>query len=397
MEVSKFAILGNLFLAESIVVYPVIYLSLLVYRSYFYKYRLTLFDLWSSSILLVFIAFSLVPLVVFVFFVYLFLFLKMTKNMKKKFILINAFVLFVSLLILSKFISFSDYIYQTIYINLFKFVPFEAGSPTFSPLSFFTFPFRSIFFTNQGFFLIIKILSILFILTLIIIIKLKKWPLAILSYILLVGVNTRPYGFGLFAVGFHYLPYYSSLVALSIANLVYTFAIFKKRWQKLFLFGVFGVLLLSILNFGFGEFSKKTNPRDMWYVHYSLASDYAKTIKILAGHSDSLLVMPQESLIYWESGLMPSSKYFFTLNIMYSEGFVQKIKSGFEENKPDFWYIANDYKANDLLREFFGEYLPLKIGSDNSYLMVKKSQLSKTTDKQWGAVKKWGFSRPDEI
>ncbi len=397
LELSKFTLLGNLFLAESLVIYPVIYLILTVFRLYTSDKKLSNVDLVICSILLGFISLTLAPLNIFVLFIFFLIIFKLEKNNRFKFFKFTLLVGLLYLIVLSKFIFFADYLYQTIYINIFKFIPYESNYHKFSILSVFVLPFQTLFFENTPFYILVKILTIVFFATLLALASLKKWGFVLILYLIVICSNSRPVGFGIFGQGFHYLPYFATIIVLTIQNLIYIPSISKNKIYFLTSSIFTMILIITFTAYGFGEFSKKAVPFDKWYTHYSVSSSYANTIKELSKPSDTLLVMPQESLIYWESGLLASSKYFFTLNIMYSEGFIEEVKLRFAENKPDFWYLANDSAATKAFGEYFPDYVPIRKGKDTSYLMIKKTKLNELTEKNWLSIEKWGFSKPTEI
>ena len=155
-------------------------------------------------------------------------------------------------------------------------------------------------------------------------------------------------------------------------------------------------LLASFLNYGLKEFNSRPDRFSAWYINYSPSFDFGETIKILSNSTDTMLTVPGKPLIYWQSGLFPSSPYFFTYEYMYKrDEIASDVYLKFKQNKPQFFYIEGFSDARNFFGEFFKEYKPLKQRGRDSNLLIHINKLLQVTDNQWESVEKYGFAKPE--
>lgn len=395
-EFSKFALLGNLFLAETLVVYPIIFISSTIYK--LLKDKSPAFsELILCCASLIFIQLTLLPLTPLTCLAFSLIIIKLKKNERVKFLKILLVLIIFTIFLLSPFISFTGYIKDTVLITLFEFIPQEASYPLsvaikrifFSPIVSFGLP-------NEGFFLILKILSGCYLLSSLILIKRKKWLIVFIFYIMTVTNNFRPLPLGLFQAGFHYLPFYSLLLWVTILQFKEIYTLDSTSFLgKNFVLGLSLTLFSFYFLFGYKEFSRKNNPAEEWHVNYSNFFTYGETIKILADKKDSCLTIPAGPLIYWQSNLFPNSSFFYVLGFMKeSKNLRKELQNSFEENPPTFLYIDEGKNITEILPDFLKNYQQITKDNKPSLFFIHKDKLTKISDSQWQKVKTYGFEKP---
>src|SRR3989344_6361880 len=123
-ESTKFYFMGSLFLAESVLVYPLVYLFGLVWQKINGK-KLTVLDYLASALFSWFILFLREPM----FFVVVFLYflINFDKSIHKAKVFSLVLFLILSLLTIS-LTSFADYVYQVVFVNASSVFPSEVKS-----------------------------------------------------------------------------------------------------------------------------------------------------------------------------------------------------------------------------------------------------------------------------
>ena len=152
-ELTKFTLLGNLFLAESLVAYPVMYVCVFVYSSYQKKKKVEKLEILFLLSLLLLIQLTLLPMLPFVLFSFLMIYIK-EKKQRRFFILSSIGLIFIATIMLIPFLDFRQYFIDTIVNILLEYIPSEAKySPLFAILSVFFLPIKVFFLANDGFYL----------------------------------------------------------------------------------------------------------------------------------------------------------------------------------------------------------------------------------------------------
>ncbi len=397
LELIKFSLLGNLYLGESLVVYPSLYIVGTIYDLFKTKSVSTL-DITTLSPIAFIILFSRETLAPFIALAFLIAFFKIKKDNRKLLIWSLIFSLGVFLLLFAPFVSYTGFFKNTLFVNLFDFIPSEVSySWQYGLISTFFLPIKMLFKPNEGFYIIAKLFSIIYIISLVYFFKLKKWPHLLLSFFLLATLNFRPAEFGTFSDGRRFLPWFSALVWLSVLNMDVIITNTKKTLTKIFI----GLLLLIafaifILPYSFREFSLRPDTYTMWYINYSPYFDYGETIRTLSEKNDTMLAIPQEPLIYWQSQLFSSSPYFFTLDYMYQRPRVFKsVKEKLVTNPPDFLYIEGNENFKKSVNDLLDEYITVPKNSKQSYLLIRKNKLFKISQEKWESVERYGFNKPE--
>lgn len=331
----KFYGFGNLWLMESMAVYPAVYLFGSLVNSFLsnkWPKKRQSFWLGICSFLVVF---NLVPLWPWLVMIWLVMLIK-----NKKYFWWQVFGSVVPTMILFLLISPVDWFRETINYNVIYAMPrLSVIKTTQDWLRIIFFPFLA-FFTKKSF--QAKIISWLFSgLSISLILKWKnnvtyKYT-AVLIYVTLVLANLRsPNPEEVFYGGFHLLPWLGMLL---IAALLLIKQI-KNKWIVLGL-SIWGLGLLLNKNM---PYFWQTDTMAEYQINYSRFDDLNWAVKQIVEPSDKMAVLSSESLIYWQTGVVPATRQV----VYYAwEHDVPRLKEEYKEsfygvNPPEFIYGSNE-------------------------------------------------------
>lgn len=387
-ELTKNRLLGNLFLAETIVVYPLLFLiGLVVYNKSNFN-RLEIFFLATSFSFATLTLGPIWPALG------LLIFLLLYKLYKQKHFITNLLILLISglsifVFLIWKQVSLFGYFYYYLYTNLAYTVPNYHGTDEswfFTFLKAFISPILS--FTRPGLTpttQVINILSLLLIVNLLFFVKTKKYSLAFIIVTLLGLSNIRfifpgTEGYS----GFHLLPWYASLIFISSAIAI------QNLRQNYFILRIVNVMLIIIaISLSIKYSQQLINRKDVvkdYLINYSTHTDRGEIIKIMKHPEDTLFVSSDAWLIYWQSDIDHLPNLFGYYAWMSSVPSLHSaILKSFMENPPTFFYCDN-CKGLDLER-FLPQYLEIKKDNGETNLYVLRSKIQDLTLSQLKKLK----------
>lgn len=396
-EFSKFYLFGDRFLAENIIIYPIVYMIGLVFLK-LNKQKLLGADFLFSAVFTWFIVFSrepYIPLALFLFAVILY-----SKNLLaiKK----GPIILFTLLSIITIFsFNVDEYFYNLIIINFQVVIPNEIKGQLYGGLeTIFFYPVFAFFDGPQNlyksFLVGIDLLFLLYFLKLIIN---RKFLIAFIIFIVLGLANLKPNIPGkLYYESFHMIVWFGSFTFITI------FLIFEEIKNKKI--NYLSALFLSIIFIAFISspyyFAKeKISTHGEFLTQYGYLMQDAEVIKILSKPSDTLFLDGDSELIYWSSQRMSSYKYTWYTSVMplmkkYTDARQEMLKN----NPPDFYReqgicpkknSQTDLSLPKLIKD---NYINLLIEKKQSCLYVKKEKISEISEKQWEDAKKWLYELP---
>lgn len=399
-EATKFYFMGSLFLPESILVYPLVYMFGLVWQKRMGK-KLLMFDYIASAIMAWFIIFLREPL--FLVTVFLFVLISVDVPFRKKNVAsIGAFCIlsFVTLL----FTALPDYIFQVVALNSKTAFLSEVSSygNIFSTLTnIFFYPAVILFNGVQSFLREILIaIDIIFLIGIAVFLqKSRKKSLVLLLVILLGLANLRvvPPGF-MFYEAFHMLPWYGLFLLSTFLLLEYVYTL--QHMKKLSLFLTMGaVSIFTYATFSPQSFFHDKIDREREFgVHFDRYYIYGEAIKSLAKPQNTLFLEGWDDLIYWKADLLPAYRYIiykYTAGI--SELFAQERMEMFRDSPPDFYYSVHEkgvHLFGFLPQSYVNDYIELMHADKPSGLYIKKSKLPTITSEQWEKANALKFSLP---
>lgn len=375
-ELTKSYMFGNLFLAETVVVYPLVFLLGL---TLFKKLPIRKWELFFSGICLTFLTFTLGPIWPSLGLLVLLLIYRQRSNLRSSLIYLALGDLMVVLLIM-KYTSFLGYAKIYLLTNLTYTIPSYHNSyyheswiltitkAFITPaLSFFTQDVTPILW-------IIRTLSLLLIIHLAYLFYQKKYYLAISTFLLLGLTNIRfvnP-GSGHYA-GFHLLPWYACLIFLT---LLLSFEHFKSKiYPSIKMISLFLVVasIFASLNFAKSELFIKSDPKKDYEINFSTHITLGEIVRILKNPNDTLFVAPDAWLVYWQSDTKHLPKLFGYYPWMGGiPKFHEAVIQAFILNPPTFFYCENC--KNSELEQFLNKYIEIRRygGKTNLYVIPEK-------------------------
>lgn len=383
-ELLKFGLLGNLWLMETLAVYPAVYLFGALLRS-------GLKNKWPGKKESVFlgicsflVAFNLVPLWPWLGLVWLVFWFKNKKNFKA---LMGSFLL--ATLLLFIIISPIDWLRETVVNNFVYAVP--ALSPIQSGwdwLKLVFFPFLSFFSLGS---LQAKLIHFLFagwLITLVYLLTQKSQKALWLAggYIFLALANNRVLSPGAaFYHGFHLLPWLGLLLWLALTSFSLLLKAENKQ-VKLIVIAIIAVWGLPLLTYKDMSYFWQTDPKNEYYINYSQFEDLNFAIKALTEPGDRLAVLTNESLIYWNTGVKPATKqivYYSWEKLVPDLG--KDYKKVFSQNPPEFIYGGHEA---ELVKE---KYIRVFKKGQPTELFIRKDKIKNITQEQWNQAALRGF------
>lgn len=393
-EFSKFYLFGDRFLAETFIVYPVVYLfgiSLLTIsqnKIYFVDYIL-------SAILSWFIVFSREPYAPLALFLFFIVQLKSTRN--KKLISFGIFILLTLITFMS--LDLKDYFFNVVNINFNIVLPAELGQQIYG--GFLQMFFYPVFILIDGPWNVFKMLlvglDVLFLLLCLKLLKNKK--LLLLAFILfsIFLANLKPNLPGkLFYESFHMIIWYATFLFTIL------FLIFREK-KILFLIPlsyatlIFVLFVLSPANFIY----EKINPHEELITNYGSILQEGEVVKALSSPNSTLFLDGSDDLVYWQSGLTPSYKYTWYTSVMphiplYTKARVEMFKA----SPPSFYRSVglcienNNLKNLSLPTNVYNDYIRLLVDSRPSCLWIRKDIIKDIKSNQWDKAREFNYYLP---
>ncbi len=384
-ELAKIVLLGNLFLSESLIIYPLVYLIALLLDGIKTRKEYFLIGFWLS-----FIALTFAPVWPVLLFILGWLAIKVIKKDYKLYLyLLIGFLPLV--IIVLRFITVSDYFFDTVYINSKYYIPYgiEMGSDNVSMLSFLT-PVLSFFSPILSpLRIFVNILSAFLIFSLTLLIKQKKYALVISLIILLGLANIRYVQPGQdYYRGFHLLPWFAILIFICSYFGAYFYHHLVKLNKNILLILIGLSLVLAFVVSKPTLFAKRDIQQDL-YINYSRQFDNGVIVNIMKQNKETLFVSPDEWLVYWQADINHPRKMINYYDWMSrSPELRSKIDDIFNYQRPTYLYC--NCPQSSYLTKYFSAYTKIKKFNDNIPLFVLSDKLKKLTPAQKDKLKFYG-------
>lgn len=401
-ELSKFYLFGDRFLAENMIVYPIVYLMGIVLLKFNQK-KVYFFDYLFAALFCWFIVFAREPYIPLALFMYLiFIFYKF--SLKNAIFSLSIFTL---LSLVTIFIhDAKEYFFNVIEFNFIVNVPADAtptGLPGPKILQIFFYPIYSLFFGKANIFsYLLTGVSFIFCLHFITLIKQRKYKIAAFIFIALGLANIRVVfpGF-IFYYAFHMSVWYGMLIFILI------YLLFNETKNKI----VFNLSLILLgLIFTIFIFSPKYFAWEKIDVHAEFITNYGsvlqegEVIKILSKPDDSLFLDASDDLIYWQSKRFSQYKYaWYTSSMPTFSLFRDERTKMFKNNPPDFYreygfcFDKQSEKYLTLPNFVTNDYIRLESEGRPSCIFIRKDKIKEITQDQWDEAAKWHFSLPNGL
>lgn len=397
-ELTKFYLFGSLFLAESLIVYPLAYLMGLIILSSSKKLKLKNYDLLLAAFITWFVFFirePYAPLVLSQFAILLY------QINRRRIQIVSASILVLLTTLSLSTVPLKEYFFQLVSLNAGTVGGSEIEKNNILGVGFlkiFFYPIYIFISGEQNFFRIILILlSVVFLILLSWLIYSKKqYKLSLYIFILLGLANIRFVEPGqIYYVAFHMLPW-MSLFVMSIFSLLYLFILstsLKKTIPALIILGV--VLLIGIFHpdsFILQRVNKESEFNDN-YIRYSING---QVIKNLSSSGDKLFVDLSDSLVHYYSGLDSSYKYAFFYPVMAGEKlYLEERLLMFTRTPPEFYYY-NCYEKKPsslaLPSTVLSKYLELRKSRVETCLYIRKDVWQKLPKEKIESLSEFNYN-----
>lgn len=387
-ELTKIFLLGNLFLSESLVVYPLLYLFFVVWS----QKKLNKLETIFIGFLFAFCFFTIAPLWP------VLLLLLGILHFKAKFDFKTFALLIIGalpiLLICLFFSSIRDYFFNVFYINFKYYIPSDGTKPSLinllkslvSPYLVFVKGVEKTPILH-----IIQTITVVFTFFSIILLRAKKYWLVFLSFIVLMLANIRFVQPGLdYYRGFHLLPWFAILIS---STFLMAGTVWKSNKNKIL--KIASIFFISILFFVAFQKSKdvlfrKVDLNNSWYINYSAQFSLGEAVRIMREDGEALFVAPDEWLIYWQADIEHASKMInYYAWMTHVPELSNEVNKTFEEYPPVYFYCkCPEGYINPNFYEGYEEMI--KDGRSTS-LFVKTKKLDSLNSEQTEKLKFFGF------
>lgn len=398
-ELTKFFIFGNLLLAESLVIYPLIFIISECFKALFYTYKpkkINQIIFGLANFLIIFNLLPLIPSLLFLDLIYVF------KTKKLKYFTLG-FIL--PTLIIFLFIPITDYLKETIIYNL------KYAIPLISPiknkqelLQLVIFPFQ-FFFKEKNSILhqLIQFFSLLTIVNFIVFLsskKIKKFFCWLFFLFIILLLNTRNINVKevYYYSGFHLLPWYGGLIFFNLLSTQFIIKEIKglKRYFPLLLLLGGGIYFLLHPHMPYFAKINKDYEHNVNYLSYYLVG---QAILSISQPQDRLAVLPDEELIYWQSKLRLATRQTAYYNWQYQSPLLRsEMDDVFFNNPPEFVYADFDRIGSAsylpmIIPILKTQYWQATVNGVAQNLHIKRTKIKTISEYQWQEWQKLSFDR----
>lgn len=392
-EVTKFYVFGDRFLSESFIVYPLVYLFILVFykltdkKIYTFDYIFACFFTW-------FIVFSREPYIPLALVLYGILLWGEINRVK----IISCFI-FIILSVITVFtVDINSYYFNVVTINQNTVLAQEAnnsGILGFGLIKIFFYPLYVLFFINSSFFgNILWILSVFYLVLFLFLLIFKKRIKLILFFILVLGLaNIRYVTPGdTFYSAFHMIPWYG----LFITSIFLIVSLIKSK--KNIIYGIVFSFLIFLFSLHPNQsfLFETIDPHVEYINNYGKYYSIGETFKSLSSKDATLYVDGTEDLLYWQAKLDSPYKYTWYTSVMpYFPIYNSARTEMFINNPPDLYYGSCpkiDGAARIMPDEVLTLYTPINHNGSVSCLFVRSKILDTITEDKLEKIKEFDYS-----
>jgi len=400
-EATKFYAFGDRFLAEGIIVYPMMYLTLLVWNKsigkvvYAWEYVIAVvcswFIFWMRE---PFMPWSVVAICMLFFIAY-------KDSHQKKNLLQGIIVIIVLHLITIMTLPMNEYIFNVIQANMMH----EVSVQSWTVLTIAHIVFYPVFVLIKGFGGLFQnslfVLSIIFFVGIVYELLWKKRYVAIgIVVLLLAAANMRVVPVGtVYYDAFHMIPWYGMCIGMMT---MFVADIWEKKNVKMIAIGCYALLGITFI---YGLISPISYIREKSNTELEFNNNYAnyfskgQVIKVLAKPGNTMFVEMWEDPIYFVAGVKTAYSYSWYTSIM---PFFPKYQIAraemFERNPPTFYIGACRSGEVDSFALSEGDkkkYTQLLIFEKPSCVYIMNDIVSRISDEQKKQIVSFGYTIAD--
>ncbi len=395
-EFTKFYVFGDRFLAEAFIVYPLIYLlglmTLTVQKRRVYPIEFIFATLCAWFV--VFMREPYIPLALFL------LYIILRKKVSSTIGVISMLLFFTLTASLFFLFPIQDYISNVILINTYRaLIPqFSTQNVLLGELA--KSAFYPLYILISGlwndFRVLLIILSVLYILSIIKIVRTKKILLPLILSISLILANLRPTSPGLlYYEAFHMLVWYG----LFTFSTLYIFYDVTSGMRKTYIF--FAVTIPLVFYSCFSPYSfiyQKIDSHTEFITNYGHYIGIGEVIKALSQPNQTMFVDGNEELLYWQAKRSSAYPYSFYYPAEKDSKYFRARLQMFLYNPPDFYYDfctpSAPYQPSIPI-DFIHLYTQLSVYGKPSCLYLKTSLIPTISNDQWKKAKEFEYTLPE--
>lgn len=381
-ELTKYYFFGYLFLGESLIIYPMVYLFGLVWSLLGNK-RISPPDIILAGIFTWFIIFMREPFIPVTIVLYTMLLWYVRKE-KVAYISVGLCALLSFLTVIT--VPLKDYLYQVITVNKETVIAYETKTnQTFGVvgiLKIFFYPLYVLIDGKYSYFRIVLVsFSIIFLLCVGFLLQRKNLKKIIFTFLILALCAIRYVlpGEEFYAM-YRLLPWYG----LFLMNICFFFeGIYtnKKTQQAAQTMVVVSIVIIVAVIFSPNSFIwEKINRVKEFDRNYGQYFTPGEIIKTLARPNDTVFVEGWDSLIYVQADIKTAYPYILYYPIVTQvEQYVSAYKHMFATNPPDFYYVCYGKEIPSMIKK---HYTIVYFNQHRTCLHIKKENVAKITKEQ---------------
>jgi len=385
-ELTKYYLFGNLFLAESLIVYPIVYVFFLCWFVIKNK-KIFSGDIILAGIFTWFIIFLREPYIPVALFLYGFL---IWKHLRSKVMYISLSIFFILAVLTMLSVSLRDYWYEVVVFNYFATIPYQNSTW----FQIFLYPLAIFIGGKWNFFryvLILLDINFLFLASILLYKKQFKKIFFFFFTLLLAGLRPVTPGF-IFYEAFHMLVWYG----LFITSI---FLLLEEIKTKNVTFSFYISLAFVVITFfysisGQSFIWEKVNKQASFTENYAIHYIDGEAIRILANSQDTLFADTLDYLLFWQAGIESAYRYGVYTFVMRGIPVFEKARTDmFIHTPPDFYYTYSPGSvcSGVMPVSSINSYVRLYSKDTHVCMYIQKKKISEIKQKQWNKVRKLGF------
>ena len=398
-ELTKYYLFGSTFLAESIVVYPLVYLAGLAWEV-LQKRRIASWEIWLGSLFTFFVIFMREPYIPTA--IGLFVILLTTKqSMKLKLGAVVLCLLLSVLIIIS--LPIRSYFYELVTVNFSVVASSEIQSTHLNGpgiITIFIYPLIILVYGLIDYFRgVLVLIDLLFLIAFYLFaFSEKQWKKGLVLLFILGISNIRITEPGTAFYGaYHMLVWYGLFIffTLLLVKNIYTI---KHREvyhivASILLLISFLYLILPANSLLWDKFDRQLT----FNTNYGLFYSDGEVVRDLANNQTTFFVDGWDSLMYWQADVPLSYPYLFFYPPMKSIPVYTDARTEmFKKNPPEFVYSYCKLSRNKLFTNSFienssGAYKTFYYAGNPTCLYIRKSATKTITSAQWDQMKQFGY------
>lgn len=180
----------------------------------------------------------------------------------------------------------------------------------------------------------------------------------------------------LFYDGFHLWPWIVMVVGVTINYLN----------KKIIMVAVVTWTCLNVTNGYWRQIPKES---DQFEIFYSRVFNVSQAIKEVKDDNDKLLVMPDRVLAYWQSGVAPEGRFIFFYKWMTNVDKLREEQINNFEKEPEYLIIGSD--ENLVIDKYLANYNRLTYRGEKSELYISKEKWKELDETQLNRLGYYGF------